>query len=42
MSQIRQKAIQGLEIGDTFSVSRTFIEQDVNRFVDISRTNESY
>ncbi len=37
MSQIRKKAIEGLEIGDTFSVSRTFTEQDVTRFADFSR-----
>ena len=37
MSHIREKAIEGLEIGDTFSVSRTFTEQDVIRFADISR-----
>ena len=37
MSHIRKKAIEGLEIGDTFSVSRTFTEQDVIRFADISR-----
>ena len=37
MSLIRKKAIEGLEIGDTFSVSRTFVGQDVIRFADISR-----
>jgi len=37
MSHIRKKAIERLETGDTFSVSRTFIEQDVIRFGDISR-----
>ena len=37
MSNIRKKAIEGLEKGDTFSVSRTFTEKDVNRFADISR-----
>ena len=37
MSRIRNKAIEGLEKGDTFSVSRTFTEKDVNRFADISR-----
>jgi 3-hydroxybutyryl-CoA dehydratase len=37
MSHIRNKAISGLEIGDTFSVSRTFSEQDVIQFADISR-----
>ena len=37
MPHIRKKAIEGLDIGDTFSVSRTFIEQDVIRFGAISR-----
>ncbi len=37
MSHIRNKAIGGLEEGDTFSVSRTFTEQDVIQFADISR-----
>ena len=37
MSLIRKKAIEGLEIGDTFSVSRTFAGQDLIRFADISR-----
>jgi acyl dehydratase len=37
MSHIRKKAIEGLKIGDTFTVSRTFTEQDVIQFADISR-----
>jgi len=37
MSHFRKKAIEGLEKGDTFSVSRTFTEQDVIQFADISR-----
>lgn len=37
MSDIRKKAIKGLEIGDCFSVSRTFTEQDMIQFADISR-----
>lgn len=37
MSHIRKKAIEGLEIGDTFSVSRTFSEQDVTKFSEIAR-----
>jgi acyl dehydratase len=37
MSYLRKKAIEGLIKGDTFSVSRTFTEQDVIRFADISR-----
>jgi acyl dehydratase len=36
MSEIRQRAIQGLRIGDSFSVSRTFSEQDVLRFADMT------
>jgi 3-hydroxybutyryl-CoA dehydratase len=37
MSYIRQKAITGLKLGDSFSVSRTFTEQDTRAFADISR-----
>ncbi len=37
MSYLRKKAVKGLEPGDTFSVSRTFTEQDVTRFAYISR-----
>jgi acyl dehydratase len=37
MSHIRQKAIAGLNIGDKFSVSRTFSEQDVVQFAALSR-----
>ena len=37
MSHIRRKAIEGLKAGDTFSVSRTFTEQDVTQFAEISR-----
>ncbi len=37
MSYIRSKAIEGLRVGDTFSVSRTFTEQDVLQFAEISR-----
>ena len=37
MSYIRKKATEGLKTGDTFSVSRTFTEEDVTRFGDISR-----
>ncbi len=37
MSDFRKKAIEGLEIGDTFSVSRTFTDQDAIQFADISR-----
>jgi 3-hydroxybutyryl-CoA dehydratase len=37
MSYIRKKASEGLEIGDTFSVQRTFTEKDVCQFAEISR-----
>lgn len=37
MSYIRQKAIAGLKLGDSFTVSRTFTEQDTRVFADISR-----
>ncbi len=37
MSYIRKKAISGLAKGDTFSVSRTFTEEDVTQFAEISR-----
>lgn len=37
MTDIRKKASEGLDIGDTFSVSRTFSEQDVLEFADVSR-----
>ncbi len=37
MSYIRSKAIEGLRVGDTFSVSRRFTEQDVLQFAEISR-----
>lgn len=34
---MRKKAVEGIEIGDTFTVSRTFNEQDVAQFADMSR-----
>ncbi|MGD8227356.1 MAG: MaoC/PaaZ C-terminal domain-containing protein [Desulfobacteraceae bacterium] len=37
MSSIRDKAIEGLRVGDTFSVSRTFRDEDVHQFAEISR-----
>ena len=37
MSYIRNRAIEGLRLGDTFSVSRTFTDRDVLRFAEISR-----
>ena len=37
MSQIRNRTIQGLTVGDTFTVSRKFTEQDMITFADITR-----
>jgi len=37
MSEIRQKAIQGLKLGDSFTVTRTFTEADVISFSRITR-----
>lgn len=37
MSHMRKKASGGLAAGDIFSVSRTFNEQDVFQFADISK-----
>jgi L-amino acid N-acyltransferase YncA/acyl dehydratase len=37
MSSIRQKTIEGIKTGDSFSISRTFREQDVLQFADITR-----
>ncbi len=37
MSEIRNKAARGLKAGDTFTALRTFTEQDVIRFADITR-----
>ena len=37
MSYIRDKAIEGLHVGDTFSASRTFTNQDVIRYAEISK-----
>lgn len=37
MSEIRRKAIEGLKVGDTFTVSRTFSEQDVLDFADLTK-----
>ena len=36
MSDIRNRTIQGLQIGDTFTVSRRFTEDDVKVFADIT------
>jgi len=37
MSEIRNKTIEGLRAGDVFKVTRTFTEEEVLRFADISR-----
>ncbi len=37
MSNIRTRTIQGLKAGDMFKVTRTFSEEDVLRFADITR-----
>ena len=37
MSEIRKRAIQGLKIGDSFTVARTFTEKDMMKFGEISR-----
>ena len=37
MSYIRDKAIEGLQVGDTFSASRTFRNEEVLQFAEISR-----
>lgn len=37
MSEIRRKTIDGLKVGDTFTVSRTFMEQDVLDFAGMTR-----
>ena len=37
MPAIRQRAIEGLKVGDRFSVRRTFSEQDMIAFAEITR-----
>jgi 3-hydroxybutyryl-CoA dehydratase len=37
VSGIRSKALKGLRVGDAFSITRTFTEEDVIRFADITR-----
>jgi len=37
MSEIRNRTIQGLQIGDTFTISRRFTEEDMLTFADITR-----
>ena len=41
MTQIRKKTIEGLNVGDVFSISREFTEKDVNLFADITRDYNS-
>ncbi|UCE42603.1 MAG: acyl dehydratase [Candidatus Aminicenantes bacterium] len=36
MSEIRKKTIEGLKVGDTFNISRTFDEQDVREFSNMT------
>lgn len=37
MAGLRERAAEGLQVGDSFSTSRTFTEDDVIRFARISR-----
>ena len=37
MPDIRNRTIRGLKIGDTFTVSRQFTEEDVMAFADVTR-----
>ncbi|MBW1707606.1 MAG: MaoC family dehydratase [Deltaproteobacteria bacterium] len=37
MSEIRKRAIEGIKINDTFTVVRTFTEQDMMQFADITK-----
>jgi 3-hydroxybutyryl-CoA dehydratase len=37
MSEIRKKTIEGLKVGDTFTVTRTFTENDVMDFADMTK-----
>jgi 3-hydroxybutyryl-CoA dehydratase len=37
MSEIRNRTIQGLRVGDTFTVSRCFSEEDMMAFADVTR-----
>ena len=37
MSDTRQRTIQGLKVGDSFTVVRTFTEQDMLKFSEITR-----
>jgi 3-hydroxybutyryl-CoA dehydratase len=37
MSEMRKKAIEGLNVNDSFTVERTFTEQDVIQFAEITQ-----
>jgi len=37
MSEIRNRTIQGLQVGDTFTISRRFTEEDMRSFADVTR-----
>ena len=37
MSEIRKKTIEGLQVGDVFTVSRTFTEEQARLFGELSR-----
>jgi acyl dehydratase len=37
MSEIRNRTIQGLQVGDTFTISRRFTEEDMMIFADVTR-----
>jgi len=37
MSEIRNRTIQGLRVGDTFTISRRFTEEDMISFADVTR-----
>ena len=37
MSEIRKRTIQGLQVGDTFIISRRFSETDMEAFAEITR-----
>ena len=37
MSEIRNRTIQGLRLGDTFTISRRFTEEDMMSFADVTR-----
>jgi acyl dehydratase len=37
MSYIRKKAIEGIKVGDVFTITRRFSETDITKFADITR-----